>query len=242
MQIFICDDEKQHIDMFQETLNRICAEQMWNIELYSFAGAKQLWKELGRRRKEEESLPQIVFSDIEMPGMDGIALGKALNESYPEICLVLLTAYSEFAIAGYETGAYRYLLKPVQQSDISKIIAEIYAKEGREEILLVKDGPEDISLNLKQILYISAEDKYLVVHTADHKYLDRNSLQYYEERFKELGFYRVHRKYLVNQRHHKGMYGCKIVLSNGETIPVSRSKKTDYYNTFLKRLEEGCLK
>lgn len=241
MQIFICDDDKQHIDFFRKVFDKAVSGFSYDVELIAFENPVILKEELFRRREVLEPLPEILFLDIEMPELNGISMGKLLKEFFPEICLILLTAYSEFAIEGYETGAYRYLLKPVKQQDLIQIIADVTEREGRKKRINLKDGHMDVFLDLKDILYISAEDKYLIFHIEEKNYLDRNTLAYYEEQFRSFGFYRVHRKYLVNMRHHKSMQGYKIILSNGEVIPVSRQKKAEYYDSFIKMHEGGYL-
>lgn len=242
MQIFICDDEKEHIDFFRQVLCEVEETKGYEIEVFFFQNAPELQKELYRRGEALEALPELIFSDIDMPEMNGISLGKMLNEEFPEICLVLLTAYAEFAIEGYETGAYRYLLKPVKAEDLDKILSDVSSRKSQEKQIVLKAGKEDIVLCLKDVLYIGAEDKYLFFHTADKKYMDRNSLGYYEEAFREFGFCRVHRKYLVNLRHHKSIQGYKLVLSNQDVIPISREKRAEYYKLFIKMHEGGCLR
>lgn len=240
MQIFICDDDKQHIVFFRKVFDKAVSEFSYDVDLIAFENPVILKEELLRRREALESLPEILFLDIEMPELNGISMGKMLKEFFPEICLILLTAYSEFAIEGYETGAYRYLLKPVKQQDLIRIIADV-SQRRKEKRINLKDGHMDVFLDLKDILYISAEDKYLIFHTVKKNYLDRNTLGYYEEQFRSFGFYRVHRKYLVNMRHHKSMQGYKIILSNEEVIPISRQKKAEYYDSFIKMHEGGYL-
>lgn len=241
MQIYLCEDLKAHAGMLQAVLEECAKENNIHIEIRSFDQAEKLLEELRRKKETGESMPHLLFSDIEMPGMGGIALGKILCEEMPEICLVFLTAYEEYAIAGYETGAYRYLLKPVVKGQITRILNDILTRRAKEYKILIKKGEEETCISIKDILYISAEDKYLVVHTIQGNYLDRGSLQEYEERLKKYGFYRIHRKYLMNMRYHKSIVSGRVTLSNGETIPVSRRNETAYRSVFVQYLEGGLL-
>lgn len=65
--------------------------------------------------------------------MDGISLGKEIRKLSPDIYLILLTAYAEYAIQGYGTGAFRYLLKPVSSGDIMQILRTIIRERGRQK-------------------------------------------------------------------------------------------------------------
>lgn len=105
-----------------------------------------------------------------------------------------MTAYEEYAIRGYETGAYRYLLKPPTQEDVTNILAKIAVQKSEKKLLVVQAGDSEMLISVRNIRYISAEDKYVMLYTTEGDYLDRRSLQYFEEYLADMSFYRIHRK------------------------------------------------
>ncbi len=236
MLVYICDDECRDITRLQKIIERVSERKQIPITLFSYDSAETLLAAF----EEQEEKPDIIFSDIEMGDMDGIDLGKRLALFAGETVFVLLTAFAEYAIRGYETRAYRYLLKPVSEEDVSVILEDIYRERYLSKMITLNQGTQEIHLEMRKIRYICSEDKYSIIHTTDGTILDRNSLNYFEEQTDGNTFFRIHRKYLVNLRFHKGFKGGRIILDNNEEIPVSRRKKTDY-QAYLCKLLEGDL-
>ena len=240
MLVYICDDNRNDISMLQNIINGVANKMQIPITVCTFPDAESLLADLQNVTSDDSPKPDIIFSDIRMEGMDGIDLGKKLSRMVPESFLVLLTAYEEYAIQGYETRAYRYLLKPATEEDIVKIIKDIYKEKYQSQNINLYHGNQEIHLPMKDVRYICSEDKYSVIHTIHDTILERNSLNYFEKIVEGNTFYRVHRKYLVNLRFHKEFKNGMIVLDKNEMIPVSRRKKKDY-QAYLCKLLEGDL-
>lgn len=241
MQVYLCEDIKEHVVSIEKLLMECAKENNIHIEIRSFENAQKLLDDLRKKKETGEIMPNLLFSDIELPGVNGVELGKILKEDMPEIRLVFLTAFEQYAIEGYETGAYRYLLKPPSKEEISKILIDTEEVRKRNKYIIVKNVKEEICLPVNDIFYISAEDKYLVVHTKTKKHLNRGSLQDYETMLEDYGFFRVHRKYLINLRYHKSISNGSIILSNGDKIPLSRRKESAFRSAFMKYIEGGLL-
>lgn len=236
MLIYIYEDRKEHSDYLVKLLYDLAQEMHRELEVKSFDTEEGFMKELENRR------PSLVFADIEMPGMDGITLGKEIRKRNLNICFVLLTAYAEYAIRGYETGAYRYLLKPAPKEEVRQIIWDILEKEKSKKQLILQKADEEQVVDIQSVRYMKAEDKYIIINTTEGEFLERFSLQYYEEELHDFGFFRIHRKYLINMRYHKGFAGDFVVLDNGEKLPISRRKQASYRTCFLEMLEGGKLR
>ena len=241
MQIYLCEDVKAHMGQLSEVLEECAYKCKIDAQITCFTNAEDLLCDLRKKKETGEHFPILLFSDIELPGMSGVELGKILKREMPQICIVFMTAYEQYAIEGYETGAMRYLLKPPAKDDVTKILLEITEIQNREKHIIIKNTKEEICVSVNDILYISAEDKYLVVHTKSQKLLTRGSLQDYEEMLEQCGFFRVHRKYLVNLRHHKSITNGSITLSNEAVVPISRRKESAYRSAFMKYIEGGLL-
>ena len=241
MQIYLCEDIKAHAGQLQEVLEDCARECKTDIKITGFSTAEDLLCDLRGKKETGEHFPILLFSDIELPGMSGVELGKILKREMPQIRIVFMTAYEQYAIEGYGTGAMRYLLKPPAKDDVIKILLEITEIQNREKHIIIKNTKDEICVSVNDILYISAEDKYLVVHTKSQKLLTRGSLQDYEDMLEQCGFFRVHRKYLVNLRHHKSITNGSIILSDEVMIPISRRKENAYRSAFMKYIEGGLL-
>lgn len=240
LHILICDDEEAHIRQLQQLLEQLSEEVSLRITADRYP--EKLLQQLEERVRCGEALPDVIFLDIRMPEVDGIAFGKALRNLAPEVYVVFTTAYKEYAVEGYEVQAFRYLLKPLTKETAQKVLKEIRKDMGRQKRLVIKHAEEERILSLSEIIYLSAEDKYTVLYTTDGYYVDRTSLTDYEALLAPYGFYRIHRKYIVNFRHHKSMgKGC-VTLSQGVRLPVSRRREAAYYTELFNGLGKELIR
>lgn len=225
-QIHICDDIEEHALELQNLLLSLDANLHFKITLSSTADE---FLALLSSIESEETMPwDIIFMDIRMPESDGITLGKKIKELCPDTYLIFTTAYSEYAVKGYETAAYRYLLKPINAKDLTTLMTDIRAELDKKKKILIKGKKNSTYVALKDILYISAEDKYAIVYTKNGHFISDTSLNQYERQLGAYGFYRIHRKYLVNVYHHRSLNDNCANLSDGNSLPVSKSKTGDY--------------
>lgn len=220
MTVYICDDSQEQINILCRRLKNISSQ----IVIEAFDSSGNLLTRLEELQHQGEKMPTLLFLDIEMPEEDGIRVGKKIRELAPELCLVFVTAYAEYAMQGYEARAFRYLLKPVTEEDLRKLFREMKAEADKIKKILVKTRQGERQLFLREIMYISAEDKYSVIYTRDGHYISDVSLTDYEIRLADWGFFRIHRKYLLNLHYQKGMERGNILLTNGGRLPISKRK------------------
>lgn len=241
MNIFLCEDNEEHLKRLCEVV-RLATKQMdLEISLTAFLTADDLLKELESKEGLGKLSLAVIFADIEMPGMNGIELGKKINQRFPECYFIFTTAFEEYAIQGYEARAYRYLLKPVTEQNVSQTLEQILQEKERGKSVLFKEQGKEVFLPLKEIIYISAEDKYTIFHTRETSYFDKISLKECENLLYKYGFYRIHRKYMVNMKHHKKLGKGNVVLSNAIELPISRNREEEYRKCFMAQLEKGML-
>lgn len=235
--VYICDDNWEQVNTLRQTLERISDR----IVIEAFISASDLLLRLEELQNQRERMPELLLLDIEMPEKDGIQIGKKIREFAPEICLVFVTAYAEYAVRGYEARAFRYLLKPVTEEDLQKLFGEMKAEANKMKKILVKTRQGERQLLLREILYISAEDKYSVVYTKEGHYISDTSLNDYEMRLAEWGFFRIHRKYLLNLHYQTGMERGNILLSNGDQLPISKRRLKAYQDYLFLCMKENLL-
>lgn len=176
----------------------------------------------------------VVFLDIDMPGLSGVALAESLNELEKQPAIVFVTAHSEHAVKAFEVSATDYLVKPVEASRLSQAIERIEParhQQARVERIPVEKAGKKLLLQVEEIYYIMAKDDYSYLHTDRERYLSTISLANLENKLESAGFFRVHRRYLVNLSRVKEvvpMYGGTLLLTLGDTdgtqVPVSRRR------------------
>jgi two-component system response regulator AlgR len=144
--------------------------------------------------------PELLLLDIAMPGLDGIGVARRLAALPDPPQLVFCTAYEEHALAAYELRAADYLLKPVRIERLREALARAQALRRRAPpgvaTLLAQVHGAPLKVPLDEVLYLTADDKYVTLHRAAGDVLSEQSLKAIEETFPER-FVRVHRACLV---------------------------------------------
>jgi len=186
--------------------------------------------------------PDVVLLDIEMPGLDGMAVAEARPVDGPAI--IFTTAHREFAIDAFDAEATDYLLKPVALERLERALAKVSARRARPRaspppqsdatpaLLTVQDGTTLRVFDVRNVRRFSATDKYVVFHADGTERETRESLSTLEERLAPLGFVRVHRSELVRLEFVRAFEpepggGATLVLDDGTRVPVSRRSAAD---------------
>ena len=132
-----------------------------------------------------ENRVDVVFLDISMPGASGLQLAEALHRLKNPPAVVFVTAYSDHAVEAFDVDAVDYLMKPVEEARLDQAIG-------------VEKGGRKVLIPVDQIRYIMAKDDYSCIFTEDDRYLSTTSLAQFESKLGDFGFFRVHRRYIVN--------------------------------------------
>jgi DNA-binding LytR/AlgR family response regulator len=187
-------------------------------------------------RALETAPVDVVFCDIKMPGLDGMALARVLARFADRPQVVFVTAYDEHAVDAFEVSATDYVMKPVRAARVSeavrRVVTAMAAASGTDSSAPVVDETIPVGLGgvttfikRSHVRYAQAQGDYARLHTATGSHLVRTSLTTLEERWAEAGFVRIHRSTLVSLPHVDavvtGHGGCKIRLGDVE-LQVSR--------------------
>lgn len=237
--IYICEDIREHSEKMLEICSLLGKEYSLNITV--FQSAKELLQCLYKLQQENAEFPDLILLDIELPEMDGITLGKQIREMNTDVFLVFITSYIEYAVKGYEADAFRYLLKPLSEEVMRNLLIDIQKEYSKKKKIPIKTIDGEILLPLQELVYISAEDKCTVLYTKSQHYISDYSLKRYEEQLREYGFFRIHRKYLVNLYHHKGIQTGKIILSPGYSLPITKKRMPEYRRQLFHFLGENLI-
>jgi two-component system LytT family response regulator len=202
--------------------------------------------------------PEVLFLDIEMPGMSGLQLVEKLEEIAFKGKVVFITAYNEFALKAFRLSAVDYLLKPLQESEFIEAIEKLRTFKTLNDSLtkistlktnLTEDLPKKIAIpivggmtfiDFDQIISIEADGSYSKLNLKDQApLLVAKNLSYFEKNLQDgVHFLRTHRSYIVQLKHIlKYQKGTGVLnLTNGIMANVSREKKPQI-EAVLKQLQ-----
>jgi DNA-binding LytR/AlgR family response regulator len=183
---------------------------------------------------------QLLFIDINMPDLNGMEFVRTLTEK-PYV--VFTTAYSEYAVEGFQVEAVDYLLKPVTFSNLLKAAnkvkdrIDIIANKQNESInatpnhLFVKSEYKLIRIELDDIKYIESQHEYIKIHLINsNPVLTQLSLKSIEEQLPSERFMRVHRSFIVNLAKLSVIERGRIIFDGKVYIPVSDQYKNQFQN------------
>jgi two-component system LytT family response regulator len=203
--------------------------------------------------------PDVLFLDIQMPGMDGFGVIDALGDIVPRI--IFVTAHDEYALRALEIHAFDYLLKPFDRARFSKVLADVrrQAEKGRqpelqpnlrqllEEVqsqrnprLLVEENGRGILIALHQIDWVEADRNYLKLHIGAHTYTVRGTIEGIENRLDSERFLRINRSSLIRidcirelQKWTHGEY--RIIMQSGQMLMWTR-RYLDRHSELLRKV------
>jgi two-component system LytT family response regulator len=232
----IIDDDQYAIDIISDYI-----EEIPNLYLQkSYTSSLQALTALSTGIR-----PDLVFMDIDMPGLTGIQLARQLEGKIDHI--IFTTSHSEHAIAAFDVGAKHYLLKPFDLGRFVEVVMKVTAKNNVSASTTVspvldyylRPGPRGEFLRLlkKDIYYIQAAGNYIHVFSNNKRHTTYMTMKEMEKDFPTGdGFYRVNRSYIINTAHVTKVNGNSIYV-NTHPITMSGEFKTD----FLKYLKDHTL-
>lgn len=185
----------------------------------------------------QKSNVDLVFLDVEMPGMSGIELVKNLN-SKPIV--ILITAKKEYAVEAFELNIADYILKPIVlprfMAAVNKANHLFKSKDAHLKItadsiefIFVKNKSVLEKIILDDILYIQALGDYVNIYTEEKRHTVHMTLSNLEQKLPADKFYRLHRSYIINIKQIDHIDG-ETVYINHHPVPVSEQQKQVLYN------------
>ena len=222
--------------------------------IVSSEGAGDATEALRRINRALESGPggpeaiDVVFLDIQMPGLDGLDLARLLTGFAKPPHVVFVTAHEDFAVQAFDLKAVDYVLKPVRKERLAEAIrraAEL--TEHSPRIRVHEPDPDHVPVELggvtrfvavDDITHVEAQGDYARLHTDRGSHLVRIPLSTLEERWRTRGFVRIHRRHLVALRHVGELRldaGTVSVLVGGEELQVSRRHARELRDLLMRR-------
>ena len=196
----------------------------------------------------ENNTTDVIFLDISMTDMNGISLGKIVTNMYPNMKIVFITAYKDYAVDAFEIKAFDYLLKPYSETRIRNLLKSLVNTETEVISSIKNSNLKKITVNIDERLYvislndvdyIEASEKETLIFSNQKKYISKIKISKWEEMLKGYNFYRCHRSFIINldkiteiEQWFNSSWIIKI-KNYTTAIPVSRNNIKELKEIFL---------
>lgn len=232
MRILICDDDTELSQQLKEILITFFRKNSLKLpEIITYNNGEELLK-------DPES-KDIVFLDIEMPGMNGIYVGNELKQKNKNTIIFVITSYSQYLDEAMRFHVFRYLSKPLEKQRIFRNMKDALALYNSSIIKISIETKEGIFIVLStDILFIEANNHKTIVHTVTDDYICIHNINYWLDQLHMPCFFQSHRSFIVNLDHVSSFDHSLIYLCNNQyRAYLTRRKYTKFKDTFLLYLE-----
>lgn len=223
MRLAICDNEIEECVIIKRQLAKCEAcDPAETYEIHYFTGGEAFLQELRRGNEAYD----IVFMDVYMDGMDGIAAAREAKRLLPSLELVFITTSRDFAVEAFQLEALHYLVKPVTLEQFRGALDRYQQKRGSVRYLEVAQGRNMVRLRLDKINYLQSRNNGTDIFTDSHVlHVNQNTSALVEKL--DGRFLNIRRGMCVNMSFIKRMDADHCILKNGEIVLLSRKERAD---------------
>lgn len=222
--IGLCDDQMAVAMRLKKIISDILQEEGENREICLF--------DSGEKLLEAAELLDVVFLDIEMPGLDGIETGKELKRRNPDCKIIMATGKVERFKEAFHIQAMRFITKPFDKREIEealKAVEKSHSGNAKIELYYLRNSYQ---IEQDKIQYIKAYNGYTEYRVENQVFRKDMSLNEVEKMLDKRLFVRIHRQYIINMRWIQSYSNGKVEIGDIE-IDVSRRKRKDFEQKYI---------
>lgn len=232
MRIALCDDQIEYAETLLVKLKSFEAFSCAKLDLFS--SGDQLLQSM-----EKGNIYDLFFLDIDMPGIDGLELGKRLNSYCKKAIIIFVTNHEKYAIDAFDCDACGYLLKNCDEDRFSGTIEKAirrYRVLNQNIFLDTETGTATIPVD--SILHIEYSGRRCHYHTTSGEYIIRRSLNSALSELQEFGFIRIHQYRIVNLAKIRMIQKNSLVLVDNSIIELSRYRRNEALQRYVEFRKE----
>lgn len=236
LSIAVCDDILLECTQLARQIRNIANNAGWGVILREFYTGEEFLK-------STESF-DILFLDIKMPGLDGMELARLLRLREETCLLIFVTAASEYVFEAYDVEAFAYLVKPITEEQLQKVLTRGIEKLRRvsSEFLLVSSQHVVRKIPLHDIVYIESMGRILKIRTLQDTIETYEQIGLMEKRLSDKNFFRCHKGYLINLKYVETFDKTQIHMETKDTVLLAKRRYDDFARALLTYMKkEGGL-
>lgn len=227
--IAICDDEPYIREMLCDYLNSLQEKINQQFLITCYTNGEDLLKQMNPDT-------DLLLLDIKMGDLSGMQAAHRLRAAGLNTCIIFITSMVQYALEGYEVHAFAFIRKPLRYPQFERtILAALQALESQaKHNLLLRRGNTLDSISIDSILYVETLDHTSVVVTENGRMEYNISLSKIAAELDACGFGICHKSYLVNFRQIRSIQSASLLLSDQESLPISKHRRKYFLEQFTK--------
>lgn len=189
----------------------------------------------------QQHQPDVLFLDIQMPDLTGIQLSKLVSK---DVRIIFTTAYSQFAVEGFELNATDYLLKPISFPRFVEAVEKVKNQSSKtaerpaisEDYFFVKtDGKNNFrKIAYGEIQYLESIRNYVVIHLENEQVVTYNTLKHFEENLPEDEFVKIHKSFIISLSKITKTDSQEVTVAN-QTLPLGDTYRQQFFTRINQR-------
>lgn len=238
MRIIICDDDKFITSVLHDYIcDFFDAEKQTSLEITIYFNGNDLLNDTGAK--------DIIFLDIEMPGINGIEIGNRLSIDHPDTLIFVITSHMEYLDDAMRFHVFRYLSKPIDKSRLFRNLYDAVSVINRRTCIMNKrinicTDRVNIELPLTNIACIESMKHKTIIRTLNNEYYSSMTLTYWLKILPVEYFIQIHRSYIVNMQHISDYDRATVYLCDGKYKAFLTTRKYSYFKkAYLRFLERS---
>ena len=232
--IAVCDDEPHIIQLLQNRLNRLL--EGMETQMDSFLSGTAMRDSILAGNHYD-----LIFLDINLPDMNGIFLARHFRPFIKDSLLIFVSSQDDAVYDSFAASPFRFLRKSHLDTELSVVVQDALKELQKKTSagILLQYQQTQISVNPLKVFYIESNLKNQVIHQTDDTLEVNYRLKDLEPLFEPHGFIKPHNSFLVNYRFISSIQTRDILLDNGELLPVSKHRLSEFKKAYLKLISEG---
>ncbi|MBR3762018.1 MAG: response regulator transcription factor [Lachnospiraceae bacterium] len=232
MRILICDDD----ELVRRQIHKFLRDYFKNAhlscpEIVMYENGELLLKDTGDK--------DIVFLDVEMPGLKGIHVGQELQESNPRIIIIMVSAFPEYLDDAMRFHVFRYLSKPLEKLRFFQNMKDALQKYNSTagKVVIECRDKNNVTVSKADIIAVETAERKIIIHTVGQKYESTETMTYWREKLQDKCFITTHKSFIVNMMYVISFTPTLIQLENEVTAYLTKRKYKEFKRAYLLYVE-----
>ncbi len=219
IKIAVVDDEQIILNSIHKKIEKILYDLNTEFEMQDFTNGKTALKEITEKGFD------IIFLDIDMPDVSGMTIAKKIRMQEENIEIVFITNKDELVYDAIKVFPFRFIRKSRFDEEIQEALKEFITKlNNRKTVYVFSTSNGEKTVQPVRVRYIEVSSHKLSIHLLNESFVANGNLKDIEELFYTYGFIKIHQSFLVNFRFINYIKRDEVILDNGTTLPLSRSR------------------